>query len=68
MCAKRNPLNCWKTLKLTYHSVAAKAASATVTKVERKVEIAQGQILNAIAMGNQQRSSENSTQKLQTYG
>lgn len=59
MCLNNNPLNCWKTLKLILLQHKDEInLSAKATKVEKKYEIAQGQNLNAVTMGNQQPSSE----------
>ena len=60
------PLNCWKNLKLyiPQHSDET-CASVTVTKVERNIQMAYGQILSAVKMVNQQlRPEQGKVQRL----
>ena len=48
MCSKRNLSKCWEPLKLTLLQRSGETyTGANVTKVERKCEIAYGQILSA---------------------
>ncbi len=59
MCMKNNLLNCWESPKLdTLQHSHETETSAKAAKAEKSIEIAQGQILNAEIMGNQQRSPE----------